>query len=116
MKKLFASLLVFAISSQTFAAKVCTHSDFVAAYPNAAAHLGNCPRDSSTGSTVSCEHKGQIFNFYCSGSGWSVPWGKIIQAPYQSLISPKNVVDLNDDLLELPADESSEQGKFLEIE
>ena len=116
MKKLFASLLVFAISSQTFAAKVCTHSDFVAAYPNAAANLGNCPRDSSTGSTVSCEHNGQIVNFYCSGSGWSVPWGKIIQAPYQSLISPKNVVDLNDDLLELPADESSEQGKFLEIE
>ncbi len=106
MKHVILTISLLIISSHSFAGSVCTHDDFVRAFPTAAAHLGNCPADSVGGQTSSCVHNGQVFNFYCSSSGnWSVPWGDILGSLSDSAISNKVVDEADSDKFEVAEEE-----------
>ena len=106
MKHVILTISLLIISSHSFAGSVCTHDDFVRAFPTAAAHLGNCPADSVGGQTSSCVHNGQVFNFYCSNSGnWSVPWGDILVSLSDSAVSNKVVDEADSDKFEVAEEE-----------
>ncbi len=106
MKNVILTISLLIISSHSFAGSVCTHDDFVRAFPTVAAHLGNCPADSVGGQTSSCVHNGQVFNFYCSNSGnWSVPWGDILVSLDDSAISNKVVDEADSDKFEVSEEE-----------
>lgn len=108
MKNVIITLALTIISSNTFAANVCTHDQFVKDYPNAAANLGNCPADTQQGGLVSCGgHK-----FFCSSTGWAVSWGKTQNEYGDGLISNK-VLDIGEELVSEPKDEIIEAKEEL---
>ena len=78
MKKLIASFLVFTISSQAFAAKVCSHQELAQVYPREAARLGNCPSDTPAGFMASCLDSDGVTvrRFFCDSlTGWHATRG-----------------------------------------
>ena len=104
MKNVIFTTILMSILIDSFAASVCTHRQFVADYPNAAANLGQCPADTAQGGLVSCGgHK-----FFCSSLGWAVSWGKIQNEFGDDVISNK-VQDVSEELHLEVKDEIIEQ-------